>query len=67
VIGTDGIWEARNESDQMFGRTALYDIISNNSEATASEIMATIFDQIDSFRNAAEAEDDVTLVVIKLI
>jgi serine phosphatase RsbU (regulator of sigma subunit) len=29
--------------------------------------MATIFDQIDSFRNAAEAEDDVTLVVIKLI
>ena len=67
VIGTDGIWEARNESDQMFGRTALYDIISNNSGATASEIMATIFDQIDSFRNAAEAEDDVTLVVIKLI
>jgi len=67
VIGTDGIWEARNESDQMFGRAALYDIISNNSEATASEIMATIFDQIDSFRNAAEPEDDVTLVVIKLL
>jgi sigma-B regulation protein RsbU (phosphoserine phosphatase) len=27
VMGTDGIWETRNESGQMFGRTAIYDII----------------------------------------
>ncbi|MGD8975007.1 MAG: SpoIIE family protein phosphatase, partial [Desulfobacterales bacterium] len=64
VIGTDGVWEARNDRGEMFGRTAIYDIIRSNSEAGVDDIMEAIFEQIKKFRNAAEPEDDVTLVVL---
>ena len=66
AIGTDGVWEARDESGRMYGRTAVYDVIRDNSTAGAEDIMEAIFDQIKNFRKAAEPEDDVTLVVVKL-
>jgi serine phosphatase RsbU (regulator of sigma subunit) len=67
VMGTDGVWETRNESGQMFGRTAIYDVIRDNSAAGADVIMEAIFGQIKKFRKGAELEDDVTLVVVKLL
>jgi len=66
VMGTDGVWETRNESGQMFGRTAIYEIIRNNSAASASSIMEEIFDRYKKFRKAVQPDDDVTLVVVKL-
>jgi sigma-B regulation protein RsbU (phosphoserine phosphatase) len=66
VMATDGVWEARNERGRMFGRTAVYDVIRQNAAAGAGDIMEVIFGQIKKFRNAAEIEDDVTLVVVKL-
>jgi serine phosphatase RsbU (regulator of sigma subunit) len=67
VMGTDGVWETRNESGQMFGRTAIYDIIRDNSRAGAGDIMEEIFDRYKKFRKAVQPEDDVTLVVVKLL
>jgi sigma-B regulation protein RsbU (phosphoserine phosphatase) len=66
-MGTDGVWEARNKKGQMFGRTAIYDVIRDNSAAGAGDIMEAIFSQIKRFRNAEESEDDVTLVVVRLL
>jgi serine phosphatase RsbU (regulator of sigma subunit) len=67
VLGTDGIWETRNESGQLFGRTALCDVIRRHSAAGAEDIMEATFDEINKFSNAGNPEDDVTLVVIKLL
>jgi serine phosphatase RsbU (regulator of sigma subunit) len=67
VMGTDGVWETRNERGQMFGRTAIYDIIRDNSAAGARDIMEEIFNRYKEFRKAAQPEDDVTLVVVKLL
>lgn len=66
VLGTDGVWEARDDSGQMFGRTAIYDLIREHSAAGADDIMEAIFSQIKKFRNASHPEDDETLVVVKL-
>ncbi len=66
VLGTDGVWEARNDSGQMFGRKAIYDLIRKHSAAGADDIMEAIFTQIKKFRNASHPEDDETLVVVKL-
>ena len=66
VMGTDGVWEARNERGRMFGLTAIYDVIRHKSAAGAVDIMEAIFGQIKNFQKAAEPEDDVTLVVVKL-
>ena len=67
VLATDGVWEARNKGGQMFGRTAVYDIIRNNSAASADEIMEAIFSQIQKSRKALKPEDDLTLVVVKVL
>ena len=67
LVGTDGVWEARNESGQMFGRRAINDIIHRHSADGAGDIMEAIFRQIKDFREAEQPEDDETLVVVKLL
>jgi sigma-B regulation protein RsbU (phosphoserine phosphatase) len=67
VLGTDGIWETRNEGGQMFGRSAMYDFIRKHSAAGANDIMEVILKEINKFSKAGKPEDDVTLVVIKIL
>ena len=66
MLGTDGIWEARNQKGSMFGKNAVHEIIRQNAEADASTIQAAIIDALTRFQNGADLEDDVTLVVIKI-
>ena len=67
VIGTDGIWEMCNEQGEMFGKDRLKMIIRGNSSVTAKEMLALIDDTLRKFRGSAQLEDDVTMVVIKVV
>ncbi|MCP4337651.1 MAG: PP2C family protein-serine/threonine phosphatase, partial [Desulfobulbaceae bacterium] len=67
LIGTDGIWEMRNEAGEMFGKEKLKRVIRNNSSATAKELLAVITETLGKFRGSKQLEDDVTMVVIKLV
>jgi len=67
LIGTDGIHETRNEDDQMFGQQRLQEIIQQHAAAPAKEINRHIIETVREFRGKASQEDDVTLVVIKLL
>ena len=67
ILATDGVWETRNASGQMFGRKAICDIIRKNSMAGAGDIIKAIFEQISKFRKGAEPEDDITLVILKFL
>jgi sigma-B regulation protein RsbU (phosphoserine phosphatase) len=67
LIGTDGIHEARNESGEMFGQERLRDIIRRHAEASAKTIRDTVIDTLQDFRGDASQEDDITLVVVKLL
>jgi sigma-B regulation protein RsbU (phosphoserine phosphatase) len=67
LIGTDGIWEMRDESGVMFGKEKLKDIIRNNKTATSNEILVSITDTLKKFRGKKQPEDDVTMVAIKVI
>jgi sigma-B regulation protein RsbU (phosphoserine phosphatase) len=66
VIGTDGIWEMRNNSGEMFGKEALMEIIRNNHTASARQIVDTVIEALEQFRGDEAPEDDITLVVIKV-
>ncbi|MDX1707459.1 MAG: SpoIIE family protein phosphatase [Desulfobacterales bacterium] len=66
-IATDGVWEARNESGQMFGRKAVYEVIRNNATQSANDIMEAILGRIKVFLKPSKAEDDMTLVVVKVL
>jgi len=66
VIGTDGIWEMRNNTGEMFGKEALMTIIRNNHTASARQIVDTVIEAVEQFRGDEAPEDDITLVVIKV-
>jgi sigma-B regulation protein RsbU (phosphoserine phosphatase) len=65
VIGTDGIWESRNDRNEMFGKQRLYEVIRANAQADAATIQRAVFEALTVFMNGATQEDDITLAVIK--
>ena len=66
VLCTDGIWEARNPRDEMFGKNTLQEIIRLNSRAGAAEIQDAVLTRLKNFQQDVEPADDITLVIIKI-
>jgi sigma-B regulation protein RsbU (phosphoserine phosphatase) len=67
LIGTDGIHETRNSSDQMFGQDRLHETIKHSAGFSAKQINSNVIAAVENFRGQADQEDDVTMVVIKLL
>ena len=67
LIGTDGINETRNEAGEMFGLNRLHQVIFNNVAESAEVILNSVIDALLSFQGNATQEDDITLVIIKLL
>jgi sigma-B regulation protein RsbU (phosphoserine phosphatase) len=67
VFGTDGIWEAHNASGKIFGKAALFEIIRQYAAKSAKEMVFAIIDSLNRFRQDVVPEDDVTLVVVKIV
>jgi sigma-B regulation protein RsbU (phosphoserine phosphatase) len=66
VLGSDGLWEARNPKGEMFGKDPIYQIIRQNPKALAREMLISSFNTLNAFLGDRAPEDDVTLVVIKI-
>jgi sigma-B regulation protein RsbU (phosphoserine phosphatase) len=66
-LGTDGIWEARNPRGDMFGKNRIHRIIRQNHQASAKEILTECFRALNRFMENQAPEDDVTMIVIKMI
>jgi sigma-B regulation protein RsbU (phosphoserine phosphatase) len=67
VLGTDGIREALNMEGEMFGLDRLRQAIRRNATKSADAMQKAIFDEVNIFRGAAPQQDDMTLVVVKLL
>jgi serine phosphatase RsbU (regulator of sigma subunit) len=65
VLGTDGIWESRNSSDEMMGKEVISEIIRENAACSAAEILEAVITKIRKFQEGMKFEDDLTLVVVK--
>jgi serine phosphatase RsbU (regulator of sigma subunit) len=63
---TDGVTEAMNEKNELFGDENLNKILKNKSKASSSEVLNEIWSSIQSFRGEAEVNDDMTMVVVKV-
>jgi len=66
LLCTDGVWEARNRQGNMFGKEAIYAILRENAGHTSDTILTKITDAIAHFQEGAPAEDDITLIVVKI-
>lgn len=67
LMGTDGIWETHNGEGEMFGKDRLSQIIRNNNHKSSGAILEAVLEAVSDFRGDAEQEDDITIVVIKVL
>lgn len=67
VIATDGLWEAQNQKDEMFGKQRLKDLVRQHSESSSDAIIKAVIHSITKFQDSVRQEDDITLLVIKII
>lgn len=67
LIGTDGIWEARSPEGEMYGKPRLREILAANARRSAADIVQTVLADVALFRGGLPQEDDITLVVARLL
>lgn len=63
---TDGITEAMNEKQDLFGEEKLTTILKNKADRRSTDIMNEIWQSVNTFRGKAEPNDDMTMVIVKV-
>lgn len=67
IVGTDGIWEARNPAGEMYGRERMCRAVRAARGSSAAEIVEAVTMDLTAFRQGRPQGDDVTLVVVKAL
>jgi len=65
VFYTDGVTEAMNMSNELFGQERLEQLLVSLVDMPADAVMQRIIDEVAVFRGAAKQNDDLTLIVLK--
>jgi sigma-B regulation protein RsbU (phosphoserine phosphatase) len=66
VLYTDGITEAENAQQDMFGEERLNEVIRACRKQPAEEIITTILESVRTFTGGFAQSDDITLMVIRV-
>lgn len=67
VVGTDGIWECFNQKGQQFGKDRMREVIRKASGSSADDIAQSVSNACKDWRGERDQDDDITLVVVKLV
>jgi sigma-B regulation protein RsbU (phosphoserine phosphatase) len=65
VMYSDGVAEAVNDRDELFGDDRLIEVVRAHRNGTAAEIIDTIVGAVTSHAGAVAQADDITVVVMK--
>ena len=66
VFYTDGLTEAMNEINHLYGLPRLISMVLENKDKSTEEIKNAILSDLNGFLNRHEPQDDVTLVLLKM-
>ncbi len=64
---TDGITEAANEEDVLFGIQTASEVLSQCRNSSSEEIVNRLIASVEHFRGGREQSDDITSVIMKFI
>jgi sigma-B regulation protein RsbU (phosphoserine phosphatase) len=65
VLYTDGIVERQNREEEQYGVERLKELVTQNRQQSAEEIVKTIYKQVYQFGGKSPWEDDASVVIIK--
>ncbi len=66
VAATDGVWETRNSSDELFGKDRIRELIRQSAPEPAAVIGELLHAELSRFRGEHSQDDDITFVIIKV-
>ena len=66
IFYTDGIVEAKNEEDEMFGFERLIEVVQASSSMPTELLLKEILDRVNEFVGPATQHDDMTVIVISV-
>jgi serine phosphatase RsbU (regulator of sigma subunit) len=64
-VYTDGVTEAMNIGDELYGKDRLLEILNSDSECSPKEAIDKVIEDIKSFVGDAEQFDDTTMLCMK--
>lgn len=65
LVFTDGITDAQNESQELFGAARLEQVLRDHASGEASAIAQAVIDAVDAHAQSEAQFDDLTLLVLK--
>ena len=65
LIFTDGITEAMDLSDQLYGEQRVIDLFESEAEGSPEAVVATTLASVEDFAGEAEQADDITILVVE--
>lgn len=63
---SDGITEAMNNKNELFGEDRLTELLKSKTQYHSSEIMNLVWSEIKKFKSGAMPNDDLTMVIVKV-
>lgn len=63
---TDGLTEARNDRDELFGNERVCTLLGTHRHLPAREIIESFYAAVREFTNSETFQDDISLVVLKI-
>ncbi len=67
TLYTDGIWEAHSPKGEQFSKAQVRQLIRENYDKPAQEIVEEIHTQVAAHRRGLPLEDDCTVIIIKFL
>jgi len=67
MASTDGLWEAFNPNDEMFGKERVRNLIRRCADLSAVEICERMNTELSNFLGDATPDDDLTFVIVKVL
>jgi sigma-B regulation protein RsbU (phosphoserine phosphatase) len=64
---TDGLTEARNERDELFGNERVCTLLGTLRHQQAREIIESFYAAVRDFTASETFQDDISLVVLKIL
>ena len=66
VLFTDGVTEAMNEEDDLFGEARLARLLEDDAAVSSEMLHERILRDVDAFVGAADQHDDMTMVLLRI-
>ncbi len=67
LLGTDGIWEARNPDGEQFGKQRLAALLRQHAGLGAEDLCLRMVTAANEFRGGLPQADDMTIVILKVL